>query len=115
MNYISGIFQRMSENLVIIPTYNEKENIENIIRKVFSLQLSFDILVVDDSSPDGTAVIVKKMMKEFDRLHLEVRQKKRRTRQGLCATVSNGHSKGNTNTFMKWTPICHTIPMICPV
>ncbi|MDD3458704.1 MAG: polyprenol monophosphomannose synthase [Weeksellaceae bacterium] len=66
----------MSENLVIIPTYNEKENIENIIRKVFSLQLSFDILVVDDSSPDGTAVIVKKMMKEFDRLHLEVRQKK---------------------------------------
>lgn len=55
----------MSDSLVIIPTYNEKENIENIIRKVFSFSKVFDILVVDDNSPDGTAKIVKKLQSEF--------------------------------------------------
>lgn len=49
----------MGQNIVIIPTYNEKENIEAIIRKVFSLDMEFDILIVDDGSPDGTADIVK--------------------------------------------------------
>ena len=47
--------------LVIIPTYNEKENIENIIRYVFGLSHPFDILVIDDGSPDGTAAIVKRL------------------------------------------------------
>lgn len=51
--------------LVIIPTYNEKENIENIIRYVFQLSEPFDILVIDDGSPDGTASIVKDLMMEF--------------------------------------------------
>jgi dolichol-phosphate mannosyltransferase len=55
----------MNDCLVIIPTYNEKENIEKIIRKVFSLSKSFDILVVDDGSPDGTASIVKRLQSEF--------------------------------------------------
>ena len=45
----------MSENLVIIPTYKEKENIEKIIRYVFNLPMAFDILIIDDNSPDGTA------------------------------------------------------------
>jgi dolichol-phosphate mannosyltransferase len=49
----------VKDSLVIIPTYNEKENIEFIIRKVFSLHQKFDILVIDDGSPDGTAQIVK--------------------------------------------------------
>ncbi len=56
--------------LVIIPTYNEKENIEHIIRYVFNLSRPFDILVIDDGSPDGTATIVKEMQKECPRLHL---------------------------------------------
>ena len=61
----------MSENLVIIPTYKEKENIENIIRYVFNLPMAFDILIIDDNSPDGTADIVKGLMTEFsDRLHI---------------------------------------------
>ena len=51
--------------VVIIPTYNEKENIEKIIRKVFSLEDGFHILVIDDGSPDGTASIVKGLIKEF--------------------------------------------------
>ncbi len=55
----------MSSNLVIIPTYNEKENIENIIRAVFSLPLTFHILVIEDGSPDGTAAIIKKLQTEF--------------------------------------------------
>ncbi len=55
-----------SDSLVIIPTYNEKENIERIIRKVFSLEQSFDVLIIEDNSPDGTADIVKGLMKEFD-------------------------------------------------
>ncbi len=55
----------MTDALVIIPTYNEKENIESIIRKVFSLEKEFDILVVEDNSPDGTGDIVKRLMKEF--------------------------------------------------
>lgn len=67
----------MQDTLVIIPSYNEKENIENIIRATFSQKKAFDILVVDDNSPDGTAVIVKQLQEEFkDRLFLEERQHK---------------------------------------
>ena len=51
----------MSDSIIIIPTYNEKENIEKIIRAIFSLPKAFDILVIDDGSPDGTADIVRKM------------------------------------------------------
>ncbi|MFD2966453.1 polyprenol monophosphomannose synthase [Sphingobacterium bambusae] len=67
----------MSDSLVIIPTYNEKENIEKIIRKVFSLAVPFDILVVDDGSPDGTGAIVKNLQKEFPgQLYIEERRGK---------------------------------------
>lgn len=67
----------MSDSIVLIPTYNEKENIEKIIRKVFSLTTPFHILVVDDSSPDGTSEIVKRLMSEFaGQLFLEKREGK---------------------------------------
>lgn len=67
----------MSDSLVIIPTYNEKENIEKIIRKVFSLPYAFELLIIDDGSPDGTADIVKKLQLEFPtQLHLEQRKGK---------------------------------------
>lgn len=70
----------MSDSIVLIPTYNEKENIEKIVRVVFSLEHAFDILVIDDGSPDGTAQIVKNMQAEFkDRLHILERSGK----QGL--------------------------------
>ena len=59
------------DSVVIIPTYNEKENAENIIRAVFGLDKKFNILIIDDGSPDGTAQIVKNLQKEFtDRLFL---------------------------------------------
>lgn len=61
----------MSNSVVIIPTYNEKENIEAIIRAVFDLPRMFDILVIDDASPDGTADIVKNLQSEFpERLNI---------------------------------------------
>ena len=67
----------MSKNLVIIPTYNEKENIERIILKVFSLENDFHILIVDDGSPDGTADIVKNLQKNYSKkLFIEKRSGK---------------------------------------
>jgi dolichol-phosphate mannosyltransferase len=77
-----------SDSIVIIPTYNEKENMENIIRAVFSLAKCFHILVIDDGSPDGTAAIVKRLQKdEFaDRLFLIERSGK----QGLGTAYITG-------------------------
>lgn len=67
----------MSDSLVIIPTYNEIENIEAIIKAVFALQKEFHVLVVDDNSPDGTAAQVARMQKDYpERLFLEVRKEK---------------------------------------
>lgn len=67
----------MADSIVIIPTYKEKENIEKIIRKVFSLPKPFHILIIDDNSPDGTADIVRGLMPEFaGQLFLETRKGK---------------------------------------
>lgn len=67
----------MPQKLVIIPTYNEIENIEKIIRNIFSQPVDFDILIVDDFSPDGTWKLVQNLQKEFqDKLYLEVRNQK---------------------------------------
>ena len=67
----------MSDSIVIIPTYNEKENVERMIRKVFSLPFAFHLLIIDDGSPDGTASIVKSLMQEFaGRLFIEERKGK---------------------------------------
>ena len=61
----------MNQNLVLIPTYNEKENVERMVRKVFSLKTPFEILIIDDNSPDGTAEIVERLIPEFPyKLHI---------------------------------------------
>lgn len=81
----------MNDTLVITPTYNEKENIENIIRKVFSLDKSFDMLIIEDNSPDGTADIVKRLMLEFpDRLFI----KERKGKLGLGTAYLDGFRWG---------------------
>lgn len=65
------------EKLVIIPTYNEKENIASIIKAVFDLQAGYHVLVIDDGSPDGTAIIVKELMQQYPgQLFLEERKGK---------------------------------------
>ncbi len=68
----------MSDSLIIIPTYNEKENVEKMIRKIFSLPHHFHVLIIDDGSPDGTATIVKNLQKEsaFGGLFIEERKGK---------------------------------------
>ena len=72
-----NLIMKTSDSIVIIPTYNEKENIENIIRAVFALEKCFHILVIEDNSPDGTADIVKSMQKEFpERLFIMERKGK---------------------------------------
>ncbi|MFT7442738.1 MAG: dolichol-phosphate mannosyltransferase, partial [Maribacter sp.] len=72
LTYIYYLF--MSDSLVIIPTYNEKENIEAIIRATFNQRKAFHILIVDDNSPDGTSEIVKNLIAEFPKqLFLEKR------------------------------------------
>lgn len=68
---MSAEVKKLSDSVVIIPTYNEKENVRNIITAVFELPQPFDVLIIDDNSPDGTATIVKEMQAEFPgRLHL---------------------------------------------
>ena len=82
-----NIIERMSDSIVIIPTYNEKENIENIIRAVFNLEKTFHILVIEDGSPDGTALIVKTLQEEFpNRLFMIERSGK----QGLGTAYITG-------------------------
>ena len=87
----------MDNKLVIIPTYNEKENIENIIRAVQSLPISFDILIIDDGSPDGTADIVKRLIaNDFpDKLHIIERSGK----QGLGTAYITGFKWAIENKY----------------
>jgi len=85
----------VSKNLVIIPTYNEKENIEKMIRKVFSLQPSFDLLIIDDGSPDGTGQIVKGMQQKYTALHLLERSGK----QGLGTAYIVGFKWALKNNY----------------
>ncbi|MFP4664046.1 MAG: polyprenol monophosphomannose synthase [Bacteroidales bacterium] len=86
----------MSKNLVIIPTYNERENAEAIVRKVFSLEESFHVLIVDDGSPDGTADIIKELQNEFPlQLHLMQREGK----QGLGTAYIAGFKYALENGY----------------
>ncbi|MDH5382191.1 MAG: glycosyltransferase, partial [Cyclobacteriaceae bacterium] len=91
----------MNESLVIIPTYNEKENIDLIIKAVFSLGHKFDILVVDDNSPDGTANIVKEIQevlkgtKAENTLHLLQRKGK----MGLGTAYIDGFKYGLSHNY----------------
>lgn len=80
----------MSNRLVIIPTYNEKENIAKIIDAVLSLDPPFHVLIVDDGSPDGTADIVKTLQKSHDRIHILEREGK----QGLGTAYIAGFKYG---------------------
>ncbi|MFC4738693.1 polyprenol monophosphomannose synthase [Flavobacterium ponti] len=86
----------MDKRIVIIPTYNEIENIESIINAVFLLKKTFDVLIVDDNSPDGTATKVKELQAKFsDRLFIEVREKK----SGLGTAYVHGFKWALANNY----------------
>lgn len=90
----------MSDSLVIIPTYNEIENINEIISAVFSLEESFHILIVDDGSPDGTGQAVKDLQKSYsDSLHLIERQAKSGLGTAYIAGFTFGIAKGYDYIF----------------
>lgn len=85
----------MNDSIVIIPTYNEKENIEAIIEAVFSLPQAFDILIVDDGSPDGTASIVKSIQQKYpDNLHMLHRSGKQGLGTAYIAGFEHALQKG---------------------
>ena len=106
---------QISDSIVIIPTYNERENIENIIRAVFGLPKIFHILVIEDGSPDGTANIVKTLQQEFpERLFMIERKGKLGLGTAPVASLS-GHWNIRTNIFLKWMLISVIIRMTCPV
>lgn len=73
----------MNDRVVIIPTYNEKENIENILRYVFKLEPKFDVLVIEDNSPDGTAQIVKRLASRISTTSYDRRKGKLGLEPGL--------------------------------
>ncbi|WP_339837112.1 polyprenol monophosphomannose synthase [uncultured Flavobacterium sp.] len=86
----------MDKRIVIIPTYNEIENIESIINAVFFLEKTFDVLIVDDNSPDGTAIKVKELQVQFpERLFIEVRAKK----SGLGTAYVHGFKWALANNY----------------
>jgi dolichol-phosphate mannosyltransferase len=85
----------VAKTLVVIPTYNEAENITGIIPKVLEQGAAIDVLVVDDGSPDGTAAHVKEMMKSMPRIHLVERQGK----QGLGTAYVAGFKYAITNGY----------------
>ena len=101
LNFVSTTIRfSMSDTVIIIPTYNEKENIARMIQTVMGMEEGFHILVVEDNSPDGTADIVKGLMEEFpDRLFIEERAGK----QGLGTAYIHGFKwaleKGYTYIF----------------
>ena len=82
--------------LIIIPTYNEKENIENIILKIFDLEESFNILIIDDGSPDGTAKIVKELQKKYSK---SLFLKERSGKLGLGTAYIHGFKWALENNF----------------
>ena len=84
----------MADGLVIIPTFNEIENIEAIIKTVFDLKKDFHVLVVDDNSPDGTAKVVRNLQEQFpERLFLEVRKEKSGLGNSLYPWIQMGIEK----------------------
>ncbi len=86
----------MSDSIIVIPTYNEKENIERMIRTIFRLPKKFHILIVDDNSPDGTAGIVRNLKKEFpDQLFMIEREGK----MGLGTAYLAGFSWALENSY----------------
>ncbi len=89
-----------SDSIVIIPTYNEKENIEKIIRAVFALDKCFHILIIDDGSPDGTAAIVKVMIANSD-WALPI------------SPASNGHWSTTMSISSRWMQTSVMTPTTC--
>lgn len=89
----------MNDSLVIIPTYNEKENIESIIASVLALDKDFDILVVDDCSPDGTGRIVENLITEYEEQNKKLQLIERKGKLGLGTAYIEGFKFAIANNY----------------
>lgn len=89
------------KHLIVIPTYNEIENIGDMINELFNLYPQISILIVDDSSPDGTAKVVKELQNKYSQLHLLVQEKK----SGLATAYINGFKWGLEHNYDLFTSI----------
>ena len=105
----------MNATVVVIPTYNDAANIQGIIHAVMDLPVTFDLLVIDDNSPDGTANIVQGLQATFPKLHLEVRQNK----EGLGPAYIHGFKwamdKGYTYLFEMDADFSHQPKALAPM
>ena len=101
-----------SKNLIIIPTYNEIENILIVIDKVLNLPTIFDVLVVDDNSPDGTAKIVSHHIKKMNQGFISKLEKKNKVWVRHIFTGFYGLLKMNMNIFLRWMQTYHMIQKI---
>ena len=105
-----------SDSIVIIPTYNERENIENIIRAVLGLPPKvFHILVIEDGSPDGTANHRKTLQQEFPERLFMIERKGNWDWALPILPDLNGHWNTHTSISLKWMPTSVIIRTICPV
>ena len=96
----------MSDAIVIIPTYNEEDNVERMTEKVMSLEKDFHILFVDDNSPDQTATIIKRLMDKYPgRIHIEEREGKLGLGNGVYPRFQMVTCATTTLTFLKWIVI----------
>lgn len=98
----------MNDSLVIIPTYNERENVVRMLETVMGLEFPFDVLVVDDGSPDGTAALVREVQASHpDRIHLLERKGKLGLGTAYIAGFRWALEKATTSS-LKWTATFHT-------
>ena len=103
-------FDIVNDSLVIIPTYNERENVVRMLDTVMHLEFPFDVLVVDDGSPDGTAALVKECQaKHPERIHLLEREGKLGLGTAYIAGF-DGRFSAATISCSRWTAISRTIP-----
>ena len=99
-----------SDCVVIIPTYNERENAAAIIEAVMNQPHEMDVLVVDDGSPDGTAAIVRGKMEEYRTSASRLNEAESSTRHRLHHRVQVGPSSASMNTYSRWMPTFPTTP-----
>ena len=100
-------------SLIVIPTYNEAENLERLISAILALDAGFEILIVDDNSPDGTGDIADRLSTELPGIHVMHRPGK----MGLVRLMwraSDRPSRADTTTSLRWTAISPTIRATCP-
>jgi cellulose synthase/poly-beta-1,6-N-acetylglucosamine synthase-like glycosyltransferase len=105
--------QRVPKTIVVIPTYNERDNVPRLIPQVLVQAPDLEVLVVDDQSPDGTGALVSELARQDARIHLLSRAGRRDSARPI-RTASPGRSRMAPTSSSRWTPTSRTRPRCCP-